>query len=46
MKYLIEASNFADYQFEHFWDWDANGFFFTSDPQFGWGSAYGGNEER
>ena len=21
-------------------------FFFTSDPQFGWGSAYGGNEER
>ena len=21
-------------------------FFFTSDPQFGWGSAYSGNEER
>jgi hypothetical protein len=21
-------------------------FFFTSDPQFGWGSSYGGNEQR
>ena len=21
-------------------------FFFTSDPQFGWGSSYSGNEER
>ena len=31
VEYLIQASKFADYQYNHFWDWDDNGFFFTSD---------------
>ncbi len=31
VNYLTKASELADYQYNHFWDWDANGFFFTSD---------------
>jgi len=30
-KYILIASQLSDYQIEHFWDFENNGFYFTSD---------------